>query len=227
MEMKRVLERILEQPLVYRLSQAPFVGQKLVPILAHNDLDRIRRVLDVGCGPGINTPLFAHADYLGLDVNPKYIARARSRFGREFVVADATTYNANPGQLFDFILINSFLHHIDLTNTRRILSHLATLLTGDGHIHCIELVLPETAGLPRTMARLDRGRFCRPVGDWQEIFCESFETVVFEPFTETVFGIRFGEHLFTSRENRSGAASEPDTQSRLSDCPDGLARTSS
>ena len=89
--MRRSLESILEQPVVYRLSQAPFVGQKLVPILAHNDLGRVRRVLDVGCGPGMNTALFAHADYLGIDINPKYIANARRRFRRDFLVADATT----------------------------------------------------------------------------------------------------------------------------------------
>jgi SAM-dependent methyltransferase len=196
MEMRRSLESILEQPVVYRLSQAPFVGQKLVPILAHNDLGRVRRVLDVGCGPGINTALFAHADYLGIDINPKYIANARRRFPRDFLVADATTYTAATGELFDFVLINSFLHHVDLPETSRILAHLSTLLIEDGHVHCLELVMPDRQGLPRTMARLDRGRFCRPVEEWSRIFSESFETVIFEPFTETVFGIRFAELVY-------------------------------
>jgi hypothetical protein len=46
------LDLIMRQPLVYRLRMAPFAGKKFAPIAAHNDMKRIRRVLDVGCGPG-------------------------------------------------------------------------------------------------------------------------------------------------------------------------------
>ena len=42
---------ILERTFVYRLWQAPFAEQKFAPLLAHNDLKRARRVLDVACGP--------------------------------------------------------------------------------------------------------------------------------------------------------------------------------
>ena len=68
---------LLEQTLVYRAWQAPFVEQKLTPIFEHNDLSRVRRVLDVGCGPGTNTAHFANADYLGVDINERYIRYAR------------------------------------------------------------------------------------------------------------------------------------------------------
>ena len=52
-------ERLLEQPLSYRLWQAPFAEAKFEPVRRHNDLGRVRRVLDVGCGPGTNTHHFA------------------------------------------------------------------------------------------------------------------------------------------------------------------------
>ncbi len=39
---------ILEKPLGYRLWQAPFAGKKFEPVVAHNDLSCVRRVLDVG-----------------------------------------------------------------------------------------------------------------------------------------------------------------------------------
>jgi trans-aconitate methyltransferase len=63
----------MENTLAYRLWQAPFRAEKFAPILAHNDMTRIRRVLDVGCGPGTNTQYFAHGDYIGIDMNAKYI----------------------------------------------------------------------------------------------------------------------------------------------------------
>ena len=57
--MNPLIDRVMESPLVYRLWIAPFAEQKLRPILAHTDLSRVRRVLDVGCGPGTNTAIFA------------------------------------------------------------------------------------------------------------------------------------------------------------------------
>ncbi len=67
------LTDILNFPSVYRLWQAPFASAKLRPLQHDNDLCNARRVLDVGCGPGTNSPVFSHTDYLGLDLNERYI----------------------------------------------------------------------------------------------------------------------------------------------------------
>jgi SAM-dependent methyltransferase len=174
--------RVMENTLAYRVWQAPFAERKLAPLFAHNDLSRVRRVLDVGCGPGTNTHHFAHADYLGIDFNPAYIESARRRHGREFMVADVTTYQVPPDQRFDLILANSLFHHIDTANTRRILAHLATLLSDDGHVHILDLVLPAELSVSRFLARADRGDHPRPLEEWREIFDGAFETVVFEPY---------------------------------------------
>jgi trans-aconitate methyltransferase len=176
------IANVMNNTLAYRVWQAPFAERKLAPLLAHNDIARARRVLDVGCGPGTNTGHFASADYLGLDFNPEYIESARRRHGRRFEVADVTTYSVAPDERFDLILANSLFHHIDTPNTRRILSHLATLLTDDGHVHILDLVLPPRASISRFLARADRGDYPRPLGEWRELFTESFEPVVFEPY---------------------------------------------
>jgi SAM-dependent methyltransferase len=181
-------EFLLEQSPVYRLWQAPFAAVKLAPVLAHNDLQRVRRVLDVGCGPGTNTPRFAHADYLGIDINPRYIEFARRKFNRQFIVADVTTYHVSPEERFDFILVNSFLHHIDSPAVRRILSHLGGLLSAGGHVHILELVLPNDRSLARRLAEWDRGNYPRPLEEWRALFAESFELVVFEPYPLKALG---------------------------------------
>jgi SAM-dependent methyltransferase len=174
--------RLMENTLAYRVWQAPFAEQKLAPLYAHNDVARARRVLDVGCGPGTNTAHFAHADYLGIDFNPSYIESARQRYGREFVVADVTKYEVAPDQRFDLILANSLFHHIDTDSTRRILAHLATLLSDDGHVHVFDLVLPERPSVSRFLARADRGEHPRPLEEWRTLFSAAFEPVVFEPY---------------------------------------------
>ena len=123
----------------------PFAEKKFAPILAHNDLRKARRVLDVGCGPGTNTSHFAHTYYLGIDHNLRYLQHARRRHGRDFLVADITRPALAPAARFDFILINSFLHHMDTPSARGLLSQLSALLTEDGHVHILDLVLPAAA----------------------------------------------------------------------------------
>ena len=185
----KLLTAIMENTRPYRLWQATHAERKLDPLRRHNDLRAARRVLDVGCGPGINTALFPEADYLGLDWNERYVQYARRRYGRNYLATDLRSYEAPSGARFDFILVNSFFHHIDLASSADILSRLHTLLTEDGHIHVVDIVLPEKAGLPRLMARLDRGEHPRPLEEWRKLFSEFFEPVVFEPYPVPILGI--------------------------------------
>jgi SAM-dependent methyltransferase len=188
--MKRI-DIAMKWPLVYRLWMRTHAGKKLIPIMTHNDIGRVRRVLDVGCGPGTNAPHFSHADYLGIDLNERYIRDARSRYGGRFQVGDAAQLQVPADERFDFILINSLLHHIDISATRRLLSHLAVLLTDGGHVHIVELVLPTRVALPYVLARADRGDYARPINEWRHIFNEYFNEVVFEPFDVSVCGVAF------------------------------------
>jgi len=178
----KMFHRLLEQPFVFNLSQLLFSRQKFAHILGHNNLKQVRAVLDVGCGPGTNAPRFAHTRYLGIDINERYIRLARDRYHRDFIVADVTTSDAIPAGSYDFILVNSFLHHIDTPDAQRVLSRASEFLTADGHLHSVELVLPEKTGIPRWLALHDRGKFPRSLSTWREIFTDKLETVIFEPF---------------------------------------------
>lgn len=189
-------ETLLEQPLVYRLWQAPFVAQKFAPVLAHNDMSRVNRVLDVACGPGTNSRQFAHTTYLGIDINSSYIESARRRYGRDFVAADARTYRTTPENRFDFILVNSFLHHINTRDVVELLSHLRTLLTDDGCVHILELVLPPPRSIARFLADSDRGKFVRPLEEWKSIFTGIFHPIVLETYPLTGAGITLWEMLY-------------------------------
>jgi SAM-dependent methyltransferase len=179
-----VRERLLEQSLVYRLWMGPQVRRKFAPIQAHNDLSQVRRVLDVGCGPGTNTSQFESASsYLGLDINPAYIESAKRRYSRDFLAVDVTRYEVPESERFDFVLINSFLHHLDTPDVRRILAHVGRLLAPEGHVHMLELVLPNHRSVARTLAKWDRGDFARPLEQWRELFSDGYQPIVFEPYT--------------------------------------------
>ena len=187
--MNALIARVMEWPPVYRLWMAPFAEQKLRPIRAHTELTRVRRVLDVGCGPGTNTALFSGSDYLGIDINESYIESARRRHRRTFVTADVTTYRVADHERFDLILVNSLLHHLDDSSTVRLLEHLSGLLTDDGRVHVLELVLPDGPSAARFLARHDRGKFARPLDRWSALLGSVLEPVLIEPYGVGVPGV--------------------------------------
>ncbi|MGH8542919.1 MAG: class I SAM-dependent methyltransferase [Gammaproteobacteria bacterium] len=174
--------RILEYSTIYRTWQWPFARQKLRPMLEENDLSQVRRVLDTGCGPGTNTRYFDRSKYIGIDINQRYIASARLRHGRSFVVADVTNSPFRQGE-FDFILLNSLLHHLGDEDVNDLFGYLGELLSEDGYIHVLDLVLPERPSPARCLARWDRGGYPRSLSQWREVFGGHFEIVFYRPYS--------------------------------------------
>ena len=187
---------VLASASAYRVWQMPFAGQKFAPILRHNDLGTARRVLDVGCGPGTNTGYFGTADYLGLDINESYVAYARRRYRRRFLTADVCRYTGESDGRFDFILVNSFLHHVEDAAAVDILRRLAALLDPHGFVHILDLVLPPDPGVARFLARNDRGAFPRATSRWQAMFEDVFRGVVFEPYRLTLGGVTLWQMVY-------------------------------
>ena len=204
--MNAMVERLLEQPIVYRWWMAPFAEQKLRPVQANGGVHQVRRVLDVGCGPGTNAGHFAHTDYLGVDINPRYIESARQRHPGKFMVADVTTFEAKPGERFDSIIVNSLLHHIPTPEIERLLGHLETLLTDDGAIHIMELVLPPHLSATWALAKLDRGDYPRPFAEWQRILSSCFEPVRCDPYSIKALGIPLWDMIYFKGRRRSNGA---------------------
>jgi SAM-dependent methyltransferase len=187
-----VLDFIMRQPLVYRLWMAPWAGKKFAPVASRNDMTRVRRVLDVGCGPGTNAEYFSGVSYLGVDLNPQYIRDAERRYGngeRRFLAVDAAKFQAAPEARFDFILVNSFFHHVNDEIARGILRNLSRLLTDDGAVHILDLVLPEKMSAAKVLALADRGEYPRSLEKWRELFSEFLKPECFEPYDLGMLGI--------------------------------------
>jgi SAM-dependent methyltransferase len=126
--------------------------------------------LDIACGPGTNLPLFADCDYTGVDLNAEYLNAAQQKGKGRFIHADATQVDYPTLGRFDVILMNSFLHHLPDADVKRVLISAAAALTEDGRIHILELVLPKRPSMARFLARADRGKFARPIDEWEQLF---------------------------------------------------------
>lgn len=187
--MMTLTERLVAVPLAYRLWQAPFAGAKFRPVVAHNDLRETARVLDVGCGPGTNADHFRGAEYVGIDINPRYVAHAQRRRPGRFVVADATDLPHTGDGDYDFILVNSLLHHLPEEQVKRLLAELSDALAPDGFIHILELVLPQRRSVARLLARWDRGDYPRPIAVWRDLFEQRFQPAVLEQYEVGIAGL--------------------------------------
>ena len=98
-------------------------------------------------------------------------------------MADVTRLEPGTIEPADMVLVNSLLHHLDDDETHRTLASLPPLVTPDGTVHILDLVLPDELSPTRAMAKLDRGRYARRVDHWRSIFSAHFTEQIFEPYT--------------------------------------------
>lgn len=173
-----LVDRLVGAPLVYRAWQAPFAHAKLAPVLANNDIRAAHRVLDVGCGPGTNADHFRDAEYLGIDLNPRYVAYARRHKPGRFMVGDATRLELPDRDTYDFILVNSLIHHLSDEEARSLLAALSGALAPNGFVHILDLVLPRRRSVADLLARWDRGDHARPLSEWRDLFQRHFRPVL-------------------------------------------------
>jgi hypothetical protein len=118
-----------------------------------------------------------------VDINERYLAIAKAKHPGRFVHADVATVDLSALGQFHTILVNSFLHHLPDAAVEHTLAQLRALLDPAGTVHILELVLPARPSLGRMMAKLDRGKYARPLSSWQALFRKYFEPRVEEPYS--------------------------------------------
>lgn len=193
-----MIDQILSHPAIYRAWQAPFVKQKLAPFLANASVGADDCVIDVGCGPGTNASVFQPKGYVGVDLSPEYIVSARRRYPEHrFEVWDITKPGPNLGT-FDLALINSVFHHLSDEETETVLSALPTFLRPGATIHILDLVLPPDRSVARTLAKLDRGEYPRPLDHWRSLLGGAMIIRTMTPFRVGLFGRRMWDMVYVA-----------------------------
>jgi SAM-dependent methyltransferase len=103
---------------------------------------RTGRVLDLGCGAGRHTFVFARASFetYGLDYLPLAIQQAREqapaqelKTGYAFIVGDAFLPPFKP-QSFDVLIDSGFLHHVKQADWPAYCQQVTTLLKDDSYL---------------------------------------------------------------------------------------------
>lgn len=183
------LRALLDHPALFNLSQLAISGgQRATKRWARAWLDARDgdRILDVCCGTGEFAPLFplaarpgdhGAAEYLGVDLNARYIVYARGRYGavagREFAAVDATQLRLAPGSFDRALFVNSMHHFPDALN-RGILREVARVLRPGGRLVLIDMVGDDRRATQRFFLDRDRGEYLRPIDAQLALVAEAF-----------------------------------------------------
>ena len=156
------------------------------------------RVLDLGCGAG-GFSAVVPGEYVGLDLNPNYIAFARRRFGnarRRFELRPLAELDGR--ERFDRAIMASVLHHLADDEADAVLALLARIV----RTRLVVLDLdPESANrLQAFLMAHDRGAFVRPPAAQRAILARHFDVVAERRFAIVT---RLAVHtLFTCKARR-------------------------
>lgn len=175
-------KKILDIPLTYRAftklvsndkSKARYVQEYIKPRTGH-------RILDIGSGPCDILEMLPQVDYIGFDMNPKYIEAAKKKFGNKgtFLCKKVDRDTIIEPSSFDIIIANGVLHHLNDEEAFRLfelakinLKPSGRLITFDGcYTNNLSMIV-------KLILSLDRGQFIRSREGYIELASKYFPIV--------------------------------------------------
>ena len=132
------------------------------------------RTLDLACGPGAFADLFEGGDYVGIDLNRRYIEHASGTRRGKFMVGDARRIEL-PDRSFDQVLIFGLLHHLPDEDVRAVLLECRRLLVAGGRALVIEDI-PSISRLNligHLIHNVENGAYIRAADAYRTLYAEA------------------------------------------------------
>lgn len=171
-----IVERVSDHPVLFIFIRG----------LLENDFKAIRAVirrelrvgeglstLDLGCGPGAFAGLFAGDDYVGADLNARYVDYARKKYKGTFVHGDARKLDLPDGR-FQQVLIFGLLHHLPDDDVRAVLKEACRVVGPGGHILAIEDIpaISKLNLIGHLVHHAENGEHIRPAEEYRRLYNE-------------------------------------------------------
>jgi len=182
MERRGSFYSLLALPAVYRLFIRIVVGDAYrIHMADYVKPVKGEKVFDIGCGPGDILEYLPPVDYVGFDINPKYIEAAQRRFGSRgrFSCGDVglSSLDEEAGT-FDLALATGVVHHVDDVHAERLFELAYRALKPGGRLITYDGCL--VAGqrrLARWVVSRDRGQFVRTQEHYKRLATRYFPRV--------------------------------------------------
>lgn len=158
-------------------------------------------VVDAGCGPGLLFPYLDRVEYLGLDIDARYLAHARTRYpAARFEQRDLARAAGWEGpRQADLILAVGLLHHLSDVQASGMLRFAYQRLRPGGRLVSVDPALePGQSLIARLLVQADRGRFVRPGRAYLDLARATFPDAALTirhdllrlPYTHAIIGCR-------------------------------------
>ncbi len=176
--MLRVIRSRLDLPVFYQLWWKAVGGPACASVLAREYIQATRgsRILEIGCGPGTILPYLPLSDYIGFDLNPKYIDYARSRFPQaQFVCGRVSQYTLAQRGSFDGVLAIAIMHHLDDEEAKQLFQIANDALKIGGKLVTLDAVkTTDQSATVRWLFDRDRGEYVRDEAGYLKIASQVF-----------------------------------------------------
>ena len=177
------LLRWLKIPFLYNAFQGAVGGSALRRRLieGHVRPKAGDKVIDIGCGPAQALRCLPDVEYLGLDINPDYIAFAQRTYGSKgtFVIGDTRSLRGDSRfKDADIVIAVGVLHHLDDEEAADCIRfpHDA-LKTGGRFIAHDACWIPNQGAISKCIMSHDRGRNIRTEQQYRQLAAKVFRTV--------------------------------------------------
>lgn len=85
-------------------------------------ISRNKKILDLGSGTGNFASFFASENYLGVEINRKYIQYAKTKYPNHKFIQSDITQDTFPDIKFDVLLMVNVLHHLSDSQISKLIS---------------------------------------------------------------------------------------------------------
>ena len=173
----KLVEKVSDHPVLFiffrSILENDFKAIRAV-IRRHLKAGKGLRTLDLGCGPGEFADEFAGDDYVGADLNARYIAHAQRTRPGTFLVADARKVDL-PDRRFDQVLIFGLLHHLPDDDVRAVLAEARRLLVPGGRILAVEDIpaISRLNLIGHLIHNVENGEHIRPPAEYRRLYAEA------------------------------------------------------
>jgi len=189
---------ILSRPGAYSLLQRLLDGSKSLSLFVQ---DHLRpqpgdRILDIGCGTGEILDHLPEVEYVGIDINRRYIEAARERYGDRGEFHQIDVRDAQfPSGSFNIVSAVALLHHLDDEGAASVFELGSGVITDSGRMGTVDPTFTHDQDrLARWVISKDRGACVRGPQDYADLaqpFFDRVEVVVREdmlrvPYTHAI-----------------------------------------
>jgi len=139
------------------------------------------KVIDIGCGSALILQWLPEVRYIGLDINPDYIAFARRRYGSRGTFIVGNPQSARGDARFegaDIVMAIGVLHHLDDEEAEQCIRFSYDALKTEGRFICHEACwTPNQGPISKYIMSSDRGRNIRTEQQYRQLAARAFKRI--------------------------------------------------